>query len=361
MGRMTINRQTDGRADKAYADISGLTEMLAEGIMYPGAAFRNYMEDWDWYQGVALFGLYQLYQETGRTQIREYLEGWFREHIKKGLPAMNINTVSPLLTLSYLYEESGNPEYFEICRGWAEQIMRDMPRTEEGGFQHITRDSENRGQLWDDTLYMTVLFIGRMGMLLHDDTLVQESIRQFLVHLKYLTDVESGLFYHGWTFEGRHHFAGALWGRGNAWYTAGLVDYLDMVETPEGVRRFLLTSLERQAEALARFQDADGMWHTLIDHPESSYAEASATAGFSYGILKAVRKKWLDGRFLEMGQRGMNAVIRRIGPDGILGEVSDGTCVGDTLDYYRTIPRKPQPYGQSMALLLLIEGSRECG
>ncbi|RTE11443.1 hypothetical protein EJQ19_02180 [Paenibacillus whitsoniae] len=59
-----------------------------------------------------------------------------------------------------------------------------------------------------------------------EDYLV-ESVRQFLVHIKYLADRKTGLWYHGWTFEGRHHFAEALWARGNCWYTAGVVDYLD--------------------------------------------------------------------------------------------------------------------------------------
>jgi unsaturated rhamnogalacturonyl hydrolase len=202
---------------------------------------------------------------------------------------------------------------------------------------------------------MTVLFIGRMGVLLKRDDYIQESVQQFLVHLKYLTDVRTGLFFHGWTFKERHHFAQALWGRGNAWYTAGLVDYLDMVEVPVGVKRFLLSSLNRQIDRLAELQAPSGMWHTLLDDPDS-YEETSATAGFSYGILKAVRKGYIGEAYRETGFRALAAVVRRIDGSGAVHGVSYGTRMGRTLSFYKEIPQCPMPYGQSMALLMLVEG-----
>ena len=46
------------------------------------------------------------------------------------------------------------------------------------GIQHIVVNKTNKGQLWDDTLYMTVLFTSRMGILLKQDTYIQESIAE---------------------------------------------------------------------------------------------------------------------------------------------------------------------------------------
>lgn len=107
-----------------------------------------------------------------------------------------------MLTLSYLAEETGRADYLKLCREWLDYVLNDMPRTEEAGIQHEVTGSPNTGQLWDDTLYMTVLFVARMGIVLKEEECIQESIRQFLVHLKYLTDPATGLFFHGWTFEG---------------------------------------------------------------------------------------------------------------------------------------------------------------
>ena len=209
----------------------------------------------------------------------------------------------------------------------------------------------------DDTLYMTVLFLARMGQLLGREDYVQESIRQFLVHIKYLTDRKTGLLFHGWTFLGRHHFGEALWGRGNSWYTAGLVDYLELLEGNDGVRQFLLTTLEEQVKALKACQDDSGLWHTLLDDA-TSYLETSATSAFAYGILKAVRMGYLDQKYEETGLKAVNGVIKQITCDGCVQGVSYGTPVFANREDYRNIPVCPMPYGQSMALMMLVEAGK---
>lgn len=313
------------------------------------------MDNWEWPQGVALFSLYLHYKESGRPELLEFLTSWFDRHLFAGtVPERNINTTCPMLTLTYLAEETGRDDYMQLCRDWLAFVMNDLPRTEEGGFQHIVSGAANEGELWDDTLYMTVLFTARMGVLLGRDDCVQESIRQFLVHLKYLTDPVTGLFFHGWSFKDRSYYASALWGRGNAWYTAGLVDYLEMIELPAGVKSFLVGSLERQASALASLQAESGRWHTLLTDP-TTYEETSATAAFAYGILKAVRLGELPPSYAETGWKAARGVLERIDGDGIVHGVSYGTGLGRHLDYYRNIPVCPMPYGQSMTLLMLVE------
>lgn len=315
------------------------------------------MENWEWPQGVALFALYRYYKETGDREILDYLEGWYGAKLRSGdLPPVNINTLCPMLTLCCLEEETSRVDYLKLCEQWADYALHELPRTEEGGLQHLVSGNyPNTGELWDDTLYMAVLFMAKMGQRLNRQDLLEECERQFLVHLKYLTDVKTGLFYHGWTFEGNHHFAGALWARGNSWYTAGLVDYVELSRVTPGVRLFLISSLQRQIRALADCQAEDGMWHTLL-HDPGSYKETSATAAFAYGILKAVRLGLVEKRFAEAGKRAFRAVLERIDGQGIVQGVSYGTGMGRDLDYYRKIPQCPMPYGQSMALLMLVEG-----
>lgn len=315
------------------------------------------MDNWEWPQGVGLFALYLYYRETGDAKQLEFLTNWFDRRISEGLPPKNVNTMCPMLTLTYLAEETGRGDYLELCKIWLHYVMREMPRTEEAGIQHEVSGAANEGQLWDDTLYMTVLFVARMGILLKDEECIQESIRQFLVHLKYLTDPQTGLFFHGWTFEGNHHFAEALWARGNSWYTAGLVDYLDMAELPLGVERFLLSSLERQVRKLTELQSPEGAWHTLLDDP-GSYLETSATAAFAYGMLKAVRRGVLDERYRKPAWKAFEYVLGQTSVDGVVQGVSYGTGMGRTLQDYRDIPICPMPYGQSMTLLLMVEAMK---
>ncbi|WP_157264987.1 glycoside hydrolase family 88/105 protein [Paenibacillus oryzisoli] len=315
------------------------------------------MDNWEWPQGVGLFALYAYYKETGNMAIRDELIQWFDKRIAEGLPDKNVNTMCPMLTLSYLAEETRNPIYVALCKEWVTYVMEAMPRTDEGGLQHCVTRNLNEGQLWDDTLYMTVLFVARMGVLLQDDAYFQESIRQFLIHLKYLSDVKTGLFFHGWTFLGHHHYAQALWARGNSWYTAGLVDYLDIAPLPVGVSQFLISSLERQVRTLATLQHESGLWHTLLDQPDS-YLETSASSAFAYGILKAVRKGFIDERYRAVGLKALEGVLSKIDDEGIVHGVSYGTGLKDNLDYYRNIKQCPMPYGQSMALMLMVEACK---
>ncbi|WJH35485.1 glycoside hydrolase family 88 protein [Paenibacillus sp. CC-CFT747] len=118
---------------------------------------------------------------------------------------------------------------------------------------------------------------------------------------------------------------------------------------------FLCGSLERQAKALRPLQAPSGRWHTLLDDP-SSYEETSATAAFAYGLLKAIRCGYLSRDYEPMAWRAFQGVLDQIDPDGTVHGVSYGTGMGRTLQAYKDIPLCPMPYGQSMALLMLVEG-----
>ena len=75
--------------------------------------------------------------------------------------------------------------------------MHDMPRTEEGWLQHITYLVENHQQLCDDMLMMSVLPLAKIGLVLGRPEYVEEAKRQFLLHVKYLADAQTGLWFHG--------------------------------------------------------------------------------------------------------------------------------------------------------------------
>ena len=137
-------------------------------------------------------------------------------------------------------------------------------------------------------------------------------------------------------------------------------DFLELVDLPanNAVRRYLVQVLNAQIAALAKCQDDSGLWHTLLDDP-TSYLEASATAGFAYGILKAVRKRYVGQEYAQVAEKAIKAVVKNISPEGELLQVSFGTGMGSNLDFYRQIPLTSMPYGQAMAMLCLTEYLRK--
>lgn len=312
--------------------------------------------DWEWTHGIGLYGMWKYYEMTGSERAFQIMLDWFRDRFAAGTPTKNINTVSPFLTLAYLYEKTGNQIYIPYLDTWAEWVMHGLPKTEEGGFQHIVFNSENPQQLWDDTLMMSVLPLAKIGLLLGRPEYVEEAKRQFLIHIKYLFDTKTGLWFHGWTFDGRHNFADALWARGNCWVTIAIPEFIELLDLKPGdpLRTFLIDTLENQVKALARYQTEDGRWHTLINDP-TSYLESSAAAGFAYGIMKAVRKRYISAEYEPMAIKAVHAVLNKIAPDGELQEVSFGTALGSDLQYYRDVKLTSMPYGQSLAIVCLTE------
>ena len=311
---------------------------------------------WEWTHGIGLYGIYQYYQQTGDEKMRAVIDDWFTARLAEGTPTKNVNTMSPFLTLAYRYEETGNDEWRPYLERWAEWVMFEMPRTDKGAMQHIVYNNENHQQMWDDTLMMSVLPLAKIGKLLDRPEFIEEATYQFLIHVQYLMDRQTGLWFHGWTFDGHHNFAQARWARGNSWLTIAIPEFLELVDLPENnaTRRYLLQVLESQVSALAKCQDDSGLWHTLLDDPQS-YLESSATAGFAYGILKAVRKRYIDASYAPVAEKAIQGVIKHINPAGELTQTSFGTAMGNDLDFYREIALTSMPYGQAMAILCLSE------
>lgn len=312
---------------------------------------------WEWTHGIGLFGMWRYVEQTGSPKALDIIHQWFADQLPRGT-TKNINTMSPFLTLACLYQRDPRPEWRAAIEEWAAWLMAPdgLPKTEEGGFQHIVYNDENPGELWDDTLMMSVLPLARIGLLLDRPDYVEEARRQFLIHIKYLFDTRSGLWFHGWDFNGRHNFARALWARGNCWITIAIPELIEMLELAPGdaFRDFLVDTLAAQVDALAATQDASGLWHTLIDDPDS-YLEASAAAGFGYGILKAVRLGLLPAAREEVGLKAVRGVIDHINAAGELTQVSFGTAMGDSLQFYKDIALTSMPYGQSLAICALAE------
>ena len=68
------------------------------------------IEEWDWPQGVGLYGLYKLQNFYGDNRYLDFFENWIQNNLKKGLPSRNINTTTPYLMICNLLNALGKPE-----------------------------------------------------------------------------------------------------------------------------------------------------------------------------------------------------------------------------------------------------------
>lgn len=351
----TIRRLIDGLVN--IQDQTGEFLMtLADGRVIDTKGWH----DWEWTHGIGLNGLWAYHELTGEAKYLQLMEDWFAGRFAAGGTTKNINTMSVFLAMAHVYEKTRKPVYRPWLEAWAEWAMYELPRTAHGGMQHITYLDANEQQLWDDTLMMTVVPLAKIGQLLGRPHYVDEAKRQFLLHLQYLFDPPTGLFFHGWTFaDGGHHFARARWARGNAWLTMVIPEFLDLLDLPatDPLAAHLVATLRAQCAGLAPLQTDAGLWRTVLDRPEAegSYPEASATAGFAYGLLKGRRKRYLGPEHDAVARRAVRAVLANVDERGELRNTSFGTAMGHDLQHYYDIPITSMPYGQAMAIMALVE------
>ena len=356
---LVVNRLMNLGATDENADKNTAADAHKRGIIA-----RDFgIETWDWPQGVGLYGLEKLQAFHCDNRYDAFFDGWAKNNLKMGLPSKNINTTAPYLTMAGVARRLGNEEYTMLCLDHVRWIMEQLPKTTDGGFQHVTSAIGDRngvalhdGELWIDTLFMAVLFLNKMGQSYKRSVWANEAIKQFLVHIKYLFDTKTGLFHHGWSFNTMSNFGGIFWCRGNSWFTYGVIDFLDDCgdNINPAIKSFLIDTYKAQVDALVKLQAPSGMWNTVLTDP-TSYEETSGSAAITAGILKGIKLGILDSSYAECADRAIAAICENVSEDGTVLNVSGGTGIGMNAEHYKNIITAPMAYGQSLTLLALCE------
>lgn len=348
-----------GGADYASDKNISLSEAIRTGNVN-----RDFgIEEWDWPQGVGLYGLLMLQNHYEDDRFLQFFQNWFQENIKKGLPSRNINTTCPYLTLQYLLNKfPDNKDYEKMCIEQAHWLMNELPKTKEGGFQHVTSGIGDRNdvilnesELWIDTIFMSGLFLYNMGIRYNNEQWKSEAIYQVLLHIKYLYSKNTGLFFHGFSFNRNDNFGGVFWCRGNSWFTLGITLFLEHSDCMDkGTYRYLAETLRTHAQALKNCQAPSGLFHTILTDADS-YEEVSGTAAIAAGLLRGIKLGLLDSEYKECADRAIDAICRNIDESGFVLNVSAGTAMGMNPEHYKGINLRPMAYGQSLALIALCE------
>ena len=86
--------------------------------------------------------------------------------------------------------------------------------------------------------------------------------------------------------------------------------------------------------SLLRFQGTDGMWHQLINHPDS-WPETSSTGMFTFAMITGVKNGWLDKKtYAKAARKGWLGMISYIDSNGDISNVCEGTNKKNDLTYY---------------------------
>lgn len=204
-----------------------------------------------------------------------------------------------------------------------------------------------------DAVFLNGPILAAAGRLTGDPRYYQAALN----HLRFMRKLclrPDGLYRHSPLTE-------AAWGRGNGFPALGVT--LMLSDWPASVpgRDEILQNLRDHLAALAPHQDESGLWHQVIDHPES-YREFSCTCMIAFALARGMREGWLErSRFESSCQRAWEAIKLRIDRDGKeLVDVCAGTDKQVSLENYFLRPAilGRDDRGGAMALLLAAELAR---
>jgi rhamnogalacturonyl hydrolase YesR len=236
-------------------------------------------------------------------------------------------------SLIEVYGLEPQTKYREYIDSAAHHIETKQKRLADGT---LVRSFPKEWTLWADDLYMSVSFLCRMGELTHDEKYFRDASTQVINFQKYLCNPDKGLMCHCWYSDTKTHGI-AFWGRANGWTLLAQIDLLDRLPANFPRRDTLLSLLRRQINGIVRYQDSSGLWHQLLDKPDS-YLETSCSATFTFAILRAVNEGYIDSGFAAVARSGWEGVASRIRSDGQIEGVCMGTGVSDDLGYYYNRP-----------------------
>ncbi|HEX6559903.1 MAG TPA: glycoside hydrolase family 88 protein, partial [Longimicrobiales bacterium] len=230
-----------------------------------------------------------------------------------------------------VYATSPRPQYRAYVQNAAAWLDTRQGRLEDGT---LVRSFPRRWTLWADDLFMAVPFLARMSQLSGDPRYLDDAAHQVASYFRYLFNDDTGLMVHNWYSDtGRPGVA--YWGRANGWALLAEVELLDRLPEQHAQRDTVLALFRRHIVGVARYQGANGLWHQLLDKPDS-YEETSASAMFTYAIAHAVLRGYIPDSYAPVAQRGWAGVRTRIRVDGQIEGVCSGTVVSDNLtDYYQ--------------------------
>jgi unsaturated rhamnogalacturonyl hydrolase len=322
-----------------FADELPWSERAANAAMvrWPDGRFVPAGAPWAWnYElGTLLEGMDAVWKNTVDPRYFHYIKDSVDQLVG---PDGSIPTLKPeehqldniLLgrQLLLLYGVTQNKRYLTAATALYEQLQQ-QPRNADGGFWHKQRYPN---QMWLDGLYMAEPFYAEYSKISHHDENFADITKQFALMDEHARDARTGLLYHGWDASKQERWANKqsgdsaeFWARGMGWYMMALVDTLDYYPDDDPGRRQLLAILDREAEAVARYQDAStGLWWQVMDKggAKGNYLESSSACMFVYALAKGVRRGYLPEHFLANAERGYHGILTHFVKTGPGDDVS---------------------------------------
>lgn len=232
-----------------------------------------------------------------------------------------------------MYRQTGNEAYLKLALDLADDEFKN-PRKD--GLSEYTR-------FWVDDMYM----VGSLQVQAHKSTGDRVYLDRAALTLKVYCDSlqkENGLFYH-------REDVPFYWGRGNGWAAAALTEVMMVLPEDHIHYQSLLGSYKKMMASLKNFQGEDGMWHQLLDYPDS-FPETSCTGMFLFAMASGLNKDLLsDTEYRATIVKAWNALASYVKDNGKTRNVCIGTNARNSEFHYLKRLRKTGDFHGQAAVL----------
>jgi unsaturated rhamnogalacturonyl hydrolase len=245
---------------------------------------------------------------------------------------------------AYLLYQGRLPEAEAAVRRYAEGLLHNAPRDENGVFCHPQYPGE--GRIWIDVAFAVTPFLLFAGLALGQEAYVEEAIDQTLAMCALLRDPTVGLLHQCKNFRGPGLLSEDHWSRGNGWGLLALSELVGYLPREHPRRGEVERAFVDLVQACLRVQDAQGMWHQELTDA-NSYVETSGTGLILYAVGVGLEQGLLPSETQQAFSAGLRGYLAYIRPDGSVYHTCRGClCPGQgrILDYEARAPVLNDPH-----------------
>jgi unsaturated rhamnogalacturonyl hydrolase len=337
--KTTPYRVIDTATGQAVTDLT--TPTRTTGIDLGPGEFN----DWTYSMGVVLAGMLQVSDVTGDKSFEAYTDKNFKfifDHLdlfqrqakafgpqpygyRRLLEMRELDDCGAIgAALVKAYALKQDPRYREGIGLVDDHIGKKQMRLKDGT---LARPRPVPVALWIDDAYMSIPFLAQMGKFTGERRYFDDAARQVIGMSERMFDRGKGLYDHSW-FEDAPLDGRFFWGRGAGWMLMAMAELLSVMPADHPDRPKVLQQFQVSVQGVAAVQGGQGMWHQLVDRPDS-YPESSATAMYTFAIARGVNRGWISPAYAPVAQTGWRALEQRVQRDGRI----EGICVGTTAAY----------------------------
>lgn len=282
------------------------------------------------YTGIlCLHGLARLAVRTDRSEyleeVRKRLEAFWQGRAKWGANFPNYFCGGN--ASAYLYAKGRLPEAKDaILQRAAEQDKQ--PRNRVGLFS-MPKHAPDSQHIWIDTIFAVTPFYLYAGLAFEREEWIDEAVDQALGHYAALLNRETGLLHQSYNFAGPGKLSDDHWSRGNGWGLHAMAALILDLPTEHRRRREVEEMYLAHISASIRFQSPNGLWFQEMSDSKS-YIETSGSYLILQGLGAGLEKGLLGSEYREALQKGLQAGMEYITPDGSMFHCCQGClCPGD--------------------------------